>query len=141
MRTVEGDVWKRVGLSLLWGPEALGEIAKPAEVASIRDLYKHSRGWPENLPSNAGKTLVVAGVEGCLDCLTPEDAEEWIDADLRPVLLAFRKSMRAMRAHPLAADWLSPDKHEPRQRNLLVEMQRAVLGPGDRDWAHSMGRG
>ncbi len=91
MRTVEGDVWKRVGLSLLWGPEALGEIAKPAEVASIRDLYKLSRGWPENLPSNVGKTLVVAGVEGCLDCLMPEDAEEWIEADLRPVRLSFQE--------------------------------------------------
>src|ERR1700675_1910827 len=55
---------RRRGLSLLWGPEALGEIAKPPEVASIRDLFSFSRKWPVDLPSNAGQTLIVAGVEG-----------------------------------------------------------------------------
>jgi hypothetical protein len=91
MRTVEGDLWKRGGLSLLWDPEALREIAKPAEVASIRDLFKLSRNWPDDLPSNTGQALVIAGVEGCLDCLTPEDAVEWIENDLRPVLLSFQE--------------------------------------------------
>jgi hypothetical protein len=91
MRTIEGDVWKRASLSLLWGPEALSEIATPAEVASIRGLFKFSRAWPEDLPSNGGKTLVVAGVEGCLDCLTPKDAEAWIEDDLRPALVSFQE--------------------------------------------------
>lgn len=91
MRTVEGDVWKRGGLSLLWGPEALGEIAKPAEVASIRDLFALAGKWPQDLPSNGGQTLVVAGVEGCIDCLSPEDAAEWIEGDLRPLLLNFQE--------------------------------------------------
>lgn len=78
MRTLDGDVWKRRGLSLLWGPEALAELAKPEEVASIRNVFQISRSWPDELPSNGGKTLVVAGVEGCLDSLVPEDAEQRI---------------------------------------------------------------
>jgi hypothetical protein len=91
MRIVESDVWKRKGLSLLWGAEAFGEVAIPAEVASIRGLLSLSHAWPDDLPSNGGQTLVVAGVEGCLDCLTPEDAAEWIESDLRPVLLSFQE--------------------------------------------------
>lgn len=90
MRTVEGDVWKRGGLSLLWGAEALGEIAKPDQVASIRGLFRLAKNWPDELPSNGGKTLVAAGVEGCLDCLSPEDAAEWIEGDLRPALMSFQ---------------------------------------------------
>lgn len=91
MRTVEGNVWKRGGLSLLWGPEALAEIAKPSEIASIRDLFALARKWPQDLPSNGGQALVVAGVEGCIDSLSPEDAAEWIEGDLRPLLLNFQE--------------------------------------------------
>jgi hypothetical protein len=91
MRTVEGDVWKRGGLSLLWGPEALSEIAKPAEVASIRDLFALVGKWPQDLQSNGGQTLVVAGVEGCIDCLSPAEASEWIEGDLRSLLRSFQE--------------------------------------------------
>lgn len=91
MRTVESDAWKRGGLTLLWGADALGQLAKPHEVTSIRGLFSLSRKWPEELPSNGGQTLVVAGVEGCIDCLSPEDAADWIESDLRPALLSFQE--------------------------------------------------
>jgi hypothetical protein len=98
MRTLDGDVWKRRGLSLLWGPEALAELAKPDEVASIREVFRVSRSWPDELPSNGGKTLVVAGVEGCLDSLTPEDSETWIESDLRPLLVSFQEEYEGQAA-------------------------------------------
>ena len=117
MRIVDGDVWKRGGLSLLWGPEALGDIAKPAEVASIRELFMLVRAWPGDLPSNAGQALVVAGVEGCLDCLTPEDAAEWIEGDLRPVLLSFQEEYEGQCALVL---WL-PAGHRRISMNRAIE--------------------
>ena len=120
MRTVESDGWKRGGLSLLWGPEALAEIAKPSEVASIRDLFKFSHNWPEDLPSNTGQTLVVAGVEGCLDCLTPEDAAEWIEGGLRPVLLSFQEEYEGQCALVL---WL-PTGHRRISMNRANETYR-----------------
>jgi hypothetical protein len=91
VRLVQGDGWKRGGLSLLWGPEALSSVGKPSEVCSIRSLFGFSLNWPEELPSNKGQTLVVAGVEGCLDCLTPADAVEWIESELRPILIGFQE--------------------------------------------------
>ena len=39
---------------------------------SIRQFFALQGNWPEELPSNGGKTLVVAGLEGCLDLLTPQ---------------------------------------------------------------------
>ncbi len=100
MRTLEGDVWKRRGLSLLWGPEALAELAKPEKKASIRDVFYVSRSWPEELfPATVAKTLVVAGVEGCLDSLAHlKDAESWIENDLRPVLLSFQEEYEGQAA-------------------------------------------
>jgi hypothetical protein len=120
MRLVEGDAWKRGGLSLLWGPEALSEIAQTADVASVRDLFLLSRAWPGDLPSNAGQTLVVAGVEGCLDCLTPEDAESWIESDLRPVLLRFQEEYEGQCALVL---WL-PTGHRRVGMNRANETYR-----------------
>src|SRR5262245_49620634 len=117
MRTVEGDVWKRGGLSLLWGSDALAQLAKPAEVRSIRQLFALARSWPEDLPSNAGRTLVVAGVEGCLDCLTPEDADAWIESDLRPVLLSFQEEYEGQGALVL---WL-PTGHRRISMNRANE--------------------
>lgn len=98
MRIVEGDVWKRRGLTLLWGPDDLSSLAKPVEVKSIRELISFARAWPEELPSNAGQTLVVAGVEGCLDCLSPDDAGAWIENDLRPALLSFQEEYEGQAA-------------------------------------------
>jgi hypothetical protein len=117
MRTVEGNVWKRRGLSLLWGPDALSEIANPAEVASIRGLFMFALAWPADLPSNGGRALVVAGVEGCLDCLTPEDASEWIESDLRPALLSFQEEYEGQCALVL---WL-PAGHRRTRMNRANE--------------------
>ena len=57
-------------MSLLWGGEALSVLAQPLSV--VCDPRSSSRlvgNWPDDLPSNDGNTLVVAGLEGCLDLL------------------------------------------------------------------------
>jgi hypothetical protein len=112
MRTIEGDGWKRGGLSLLWGAEALADLASPAEVASIRDFIGYASHWPQTLPSHTGRTLVVAGVEGCLDCLSPDDGRSWIEEDLRPLLLRFQEEYEQQRALVL---WLPTGQRRIRQ--------------------------
>jgi hypothetical protein len=46
--------------------------------------------WPEDLPSNNSNTLVVAGLEGCLDLLRPVDAENWLGSELKYAILSFQ---------------------------------------------------
>ncbi len=98
MRLVQDRVWYRRGLSLLWGPELLAEIAKPEEVLSIRGFFELARKWPEDLPSGGGQTLVVAGVEGCLDLLPPPEAATWLEEELRPRLLGFQEEYESQTA-------------------------------------------
>lgn len=87
---VVSDSWSRRGLSLLWGAEALSRLAKPHEVVSVRQLFALSRAWPEDLPAVNGNAVVVAGVDGCLDALSPGDATVWLEEDLRRIVVDFQ---------------------------------------------------
>jgi hypothetical protein len=90
MRVVSDQSWSRRGLSLLWGAEALSRIAQPDQVVSVRQLFALSRAWPEDLPAVDGNAVVVAGVDGCLDALGPEDATQWLEEDFRRIVVGFQ---------------------------------------------------
>ncbi len=90
MKIRQNDTWTRRGCSLIWDPNALISCAKPDEVISFREFIALSRNWPDELPSNDGYALIVAGVEGCLDVLEPDDAQTWIERDLRKLIFAFQ---------------------------------------------------
>lgn len=90
MRLVRDKSWARRGITLLWGAKALKDLAEPGEVGSIRKLFELAVQWPEELPNGGGKSLVVAGIEGCLDALTPEDGELWLEQELKKVILGFQ---------------------------------------------------
>jgi hypothetical protein len=85
---VVAESWARRGVTLLWGAEELRDIASAAEVRPLRSLFAGRSDWPEQLPSNAGRALVAAGLEATLDCLSPADAEQWLEQDLRDLILA-----------------------------------------------------
>ena len=86
------ETWARRGLTLLWGAESLRDLAPAAEVRPLRSLFGDRSGWPEVLPSNGGRALVTAGLEATLDCLSPADAEQWLERDLRDLIMAFQSA-------------------------------------------------
>ena len=90
MLVVSDQSWTRRGLSLLWGAEALSRIAQSHQVVSVRQLIAFSRAWPEDLPAADGNAVVVAGVDGCLDALSPEDAAQWLADDFRKIVVDFQ---------------------------------------------------
>src|ERR1700739_1898833 len=90
MRMVSDLSWSRRGLTLLWGAESLDRVAKAPQVITIREFFALSKKWPEDLPAAGGDAVVVAGLDGCLDSLMPEDAAIWLEQDLRQLLLAFQ---------------------------------------------------
>ena len=90
MKQMTTDGWTRRGISLLWDANALADLANPEEVITIRELVALRGQWPEDLPSNHGNTLVVAGLEGCLDVLSPDDGAEWLAAEAKDAILAFQ---------------------------------------------------
>lgn len=93
MRQLRDTVWQRRGTSWVWDEEARNQICAASEVWSLRQFLRASKvpgNWPDDLPSNGGKTLVVAGLDGSLDLLTPTDAEAWLGDAIKPAILSFQ---------------------------------------------------
>ena len=90
MRQLLDSVWQRRGTSWVWDEEARNLICGASEVWSLRQFLRASSNWPNDLPSNSNKTLVVAGLDGSLDLLTPTDAETWLGDSIKPAILSFQ---------------------------------------------------
>lgn len=90
MKQILDTVWQRRGSSWIWDPEALALICEAQEVWSLRQFLNTVGKWPENLPSNKEQTLVVAGLEGSLDLLSPTEAESWLAEDVKQAVLSFQ---------------------------------------------------
>ena len=90
MKQLRDTVWQRRGLSWIWDADALAQCCDVTEVWSLRQALRSAPRWPDELPSNNGNTLVVAGLEGCLDLLAPNDAELWLAADVKSAISSFQ---------------------------------------------------
>ncbi len=90
MRQLRDTVWQRRGSSWVWDEEARNQICAASEVWSLRQFLRPVGKWPSDLPSNGGRTLVVAGLDGSLDLLTPGDAEAWLGDVVKPAVLSFQ---------------------------------------------------
>lgn len=90
MKQLRDSVWQRRGTSWIWDAEALTQVCAASEVWSLRQFLLAVEHWPEDLPSNNGATVVVAGLDGCLDLLAPSDAENWLSAEIKDAILSFQ---------------------------------------------------
>ncbi len=94
MRQVLDTVWQRRGTSWLWDEEARNTVCAAGEVWSLRQFLQatapNGNGWPDDLPSNDNQTLVVAGLEGSLDLLAPDQGEIWLGDTIKRAILSFQ---------------------------------------------------
>jgi len=90
MQPVFGTGWTRKGFSLLWDVTVLSKIVDSDQVISMRRFFSLVGQWQEDLPAANGNALVVAGLDASLDALTPDDASQWLEEQLRPAMLSFQ---------------------------------------------------
>ncbi len=90
MRQLLDTGWQRQGTSWIWDEEARNHVCTASEVYSLRQFLRTSDNWPDDLPSNEGRTLVVAGLEAGLDLLTPQDGEAWLGSTIKGAILSFQ---------------------------------------------------
>lgn len=90
MKQLLDTVWQRHGTSWIWDEEARNQACEASEVWSLRQMLQSVGQWPDDLPSNGNNTLVVAGLEGSLDLLTPQDAETWLGDAIKDAILSFQ---------------------------------------------------
>jgi hypothetical protein len=76
--------WPRRGFAILWDTQTLGELVRPNDVLSMRELFALKERWPDV------DTLVVAGLEGSLDVLSSADAHAWLTGDFRDLIMSFQ---------------------------------------------------
>ena len=98
MNTIRGDRWKRRGFAFLWEPRILTTVIVPTAVVSIRDFFAMRTAWPDELPGSEGDALVVAGLDGCLDALSEQDAVTWLESDLKSTVLNFQEHYQGQAA-------------------------------------------
>ena len=82
-----------MGISLLWDAESLANLCTPQEVVSLRCFLRlYSLGWPaDQLPLvNDDKVLVVAGLEGAIDALAPEQASDWLEQIVYKAVVSYQ---------------------------------------------------
>lgn len=90
MKHTLDTVWQRRGTSWIWDEEARNQVCVAGEVWSLRQFLRCAGNWPDDLPSNMNNTLVVAGLDGCLDLLAPNDAEAWLGDTVKHAILSFQ---------------------------------------------------
>lgn len=90
MRQTFDTVWQRRGISWIWDEEARNQVCAASEVWSLRQFLLAVGNWPDELPSNGNNTLAVAGLEGSLDLLNPDDAEVWLGNEIKEAILSFQ---------------------------------------------------
>jgi gamma-glutamyltranspeptidase len=90
MRQTLDSGWRRRGTSWIWDEEARNLVCTAPEVWSLRQFLQAVGHWADDLPSNNGDTLVVAGLDGSLDLLSPKDAEIWLADVIKPAVLSFQ---------------------------------------------------
>ena len=100
--------WPRRGFALLWDVKTLVELVPPAKVVSLRQFFAFASDWPEDLPAADGDSLVVSGLEGCLDVLDAADAHRWIETDLKEAVLSFQDHYEGQAGLVL---WLPSGRH------------------------------
>ncbi len=90
MNTLLDTVWQRRGSTWLWDEASLLALGTPAQAWSLRRLLRTVDQWPDELPGNGGRAVVVAGLDTALDVLAPPDAEVWLGSVLKPAVLSFQ---------------------------------------------------
>lgn len=91
MKTLRSDLWRRRGVTVLWDASCLHALTTPSNVITLRQFVRLSQAWPEpeELPGG-GDALVVAGMKGALEVLSPTEAQDWLQNDLRRRIISFQ---------------------------------------------------
>ena len=94
-KPLETDVWKVRGNAILWAPESLDAWCSPAQVTTVRDFLRlcdaNWTGTEARLVG--GRALVVAGMEACIDALSPSDAQRWLEGRLYQATIRFQREV------------------------------------------------
>ncbi len=105
---LEDDSWTRRGISLLWDADGLNRLCNASQVVSLRHFLRlHDAGWPEEgLQLVNDHTLVVAGLEACIDALPPDEAVAWLEGTVYPAIVSYQREVADGGSQAALVFWL-----------------------------------
>lgn len=74
-------------------------------------MQLHNARWPDdNLPLINDQTLVVAGLESCIDALTPEEAIAWLEETVYQSILSYQQEVADGGSQAALIFWLAEQR-------------------------------
>jgi len=89
MREMSSSAWLRRGSSIVFDKHSLGPLITDVCLVSLRKALSWTKAWPAR-PPNDGQTVLVGGLETCLEVFSPEDAEAFLRNRVKPLVLEFQ---------------------------------------------------
>jgi hypothetical protein len=89
LRELSATTWQRRGSSIVWDRDALGPLLSADCLVSLRKALSWRGGWPVE-PPGSGSTVLVGGLETCLEILAPEEAERFLRGTIKPFIVEFQ---------------------------------------------------
>jgi hypothetical protein len=89
MREMSSSAWQRRGSSVVYSRLMLGPLIAVGCLVSLREVLSWLRKWPDEPPGNV-HTVLVGGLETCLEVLPPAETEGFLQRRIRPLILEFQ---------------------------------------------------
>jgi hypothetical protein len=89
MHELSSSSWTRRGSSIVFDRDALAPFIAGGSMVPLRDALAWMQKWPTDPPNNQ-RTVLVSGLETCIDVVTPEEAEQFLRSRIRPYIQEFQ---------------------------------------------------
>lgn len=89
MHDMSSSAWQRRGSSVVYSRHMLGPLIAAGCLVSLREALGWLRQWPDAPPGN-GHTVLVGGLETCLEVLSTGEAEDFLRRRVKPFILEFQ---------------------------------------------------
>ena len=87
MKILSNTSWKRQGSCILFGLTEIQELLNEKSMVSLKEFLSWRNNVPDDppIPEDAD-TILVCGLETVMDTLSAEDAQEFLQYQVRPVI-------------------------------------------------------
>jgi hypothetical protein len=89
MQEMTYDSWRRRGSSVVFDKEILGALITEGCLVSLREALSWMNSWPASPPIDSN-TVLVGGLETCLELLEPKDGESFLQQRIKPFIQEFQ---------------------------------------------------
>ena len=91
MRELLNDRWLRGGSSIIFSPTLLTQLIQSDLQISLQEVLSWRQKWPSQ-PPKGDRTVLVVGLETCLELLDADEAYTFLCKTIRPFIIEFQST-------------------------------------------------